>query len=456
MSSLIETTFIGKKVLITGAGGGVGSSLAEDFAKAGAILILTDINSLTLEKTANKLKQYGTQVHTKVTDSSKRSEVEALASFVINDVGGLDILINNAGVGHNGDMAHTSIETWKHLCDINFWAPLYHVYAFLPHFIEKKSGHIVNVVSSQTYFRLPTWGAYATIKLATSCFSETLRYEIRHHNINVTTVYPFLINTPFYKDIKGESLATRLTIKLMPLYSMKPESVSKIIVNAIKEKKAVEKVNILNEFGYYLHLCPTLFDISSKLTYALLGKKETHPNKKLDAETNITNESANFERSYLQKNGFKIDESMSGTHKFEEGYGPKGDHQMSFSATCGPNKIADFINPSSDKFMSLELEGNVTVGGLCEKAPCVGTLDLKYFDENKIRYNFTFEVNNKKYNYTGEKINIKPWNLPVSHTTCYGVLTDVETGQLISKSVVYFKLTDSIQFISTLRLVPSN
>lgn len=451
------TSFVGKKVLITGAGGGIGSCLAENFAQSGAILILTDINESSLEQTAAKLKSYGTQVYTKVTDSSKRDQVEALASFVINDLGGLDVLVNNAGVGHTGEMVETSLETWKRLFDINFWGPLYHVYAFLPHFMEKKSGHIVNVSSGQAYFRLPTWGVYATMKLALSCFSETLRYEIKHHNIKVTTVYPFMVNTPFYKDIKGETIGTWLSMKLLPFYSMKPDSVSKIIFRAIEDGKAIEKVNVLNDVGYYLHLSPSLFNVVSKITYSFLGKKNRYSGKKHACDgPDCTGACNGSGRCFFKKTGFKMDEVMSGSHRFEPGFGPSGEHPMEFCATWGPSNILEWANPFGNNFMTQELEGHVTVGGLCEKAPCKGTLELKYFDEHKIRYSFDFEVNGKKYHFTGEKINIQPWNLPVSHTTCYGVLTDVETGQLISKSTTYFRFKTSAQFVSSFRLVFSN
>jgi short-subunit dehydrogenase len=182
------------------------------------------------------------------------------------------VLINNAGIGHSGEMVETSIETWKRLMDINFWGTLNHVYAFLPWMIENKTGHIVTVSSGQAFFRLPTWGPYATVKLALGAFSEILRFEVRKLGIKVTTVYPFMVNTPFYKDIKGETFGEKLSMKLVPYYSMKPETVGRILFDAVKKQKAVEMVSILNDMGFLSRAIPPLGNLVSLVTIGFMGK----------------------------------------------------------------------------------------------------------------------------------------------------------------------------------------
>lgn len=150
--------------------------------------------------------------------------------------------------------------------------------------------------------------------------------------------------------------------------------------------------------------------------------------------------------------GFRMDEVMSGDHWFEPGCGPSGKLPFEFRVTWGPDDIRTWANPFGEAFMCQPLAGTVTVGGLCENAPCEGTLELRYFDEHKLRYRFTFEAGGKRYRYVGEKVNIQPWNLPVSHTTCYGVLTEEDTGKLISKSVTHFRLKTIPGFLASLRL----
>ena len=268
------TTLQGKKVLITGAAGGIGLNLAKHFAREKSILILTDINELALKRAAEQLKETGCVVHHKVIDVSDQIAVEQTAAWIQRDLGGLDILVNNAGIGHTGEMADTTIDTWKKLIDINFLGPLYHVYAFLPHMKRQRSGHIVNVSSGQAFFRLPTWGPYATIKLALGAFSEILRFEVKKYNIKVTTVYPFMVDTGFYNDIKGETWGQKISMLLVPYYSMKPEKVGRIIFSAIKKQRPVEMVSALNQVVKRMHVIPKATDIMSTATMLFLGKRK--------------------------------------------------------------------------------------------------------------------------------------------------------------------------------------
>ncbi len=150
--------------------------------------------------------------------------------------------------------------------------------------------------------------------------------------------------------------------------------------------------------------------------------------------------------------GFQMEEVMVGEHEFEAGMGPPGKHPMEFKVTWGPENITSWINPGSPDFLTQPLQGVVTVGGLCYDAPCRGTLKLAYFTERKIRYDFAFKVRGKDYRFIGEKVNILPWNLPVSHTTCFGILKEKETGKLVSRSVTYFKLKHAPSFLTSFRL----
>jgi hypothetical protein len=149
--------------------------------------------------------------------------------------------------------------------------------------------------------------------------------------------------------------------------------------------------------------------------------------------------------------GFKMDEVMSGTHKFTDGAGPAGEFPFEFRVTWGPRRLEKWLNPMDGDFMINDLEGVVTVGGLCENAPCTGKLELKYVQEAKIRYIFDFEHAGKKYHFVGEKRDLRPWNLHKTHTTCYGTLTEADTGKVISESVTYFRLNTMVPFLMSFR-----
>jgi len=263
----------GKKVLITGAGSGIGRCLAELLAKEGAFLYLGDINEENIVRVFNDLKGSGVGVKYFVYDVSNQNEVYSVANSILSE-GNLDILVNNAGIGYSNDLVDTPLDMWKRLINVNLLGPIYHTYAFLDHMIKSKSGQIVNVSSGQAFFKLPGWGAYASIKAALGVFSEVLHYEVKRYGISVTTVYPFMVNTPFYKDIKGETFGARLSMKLVPYYSMKPETVAKIILKAIKKEKKVEKVSVLNDVGFYSQFVPFMQDIVATTSSLLLTKKK--------------------------------------------------------------------------------------------------------------------------------------------------------------------------------------
>ena len=149
--------------------------------------------------------------------------------------------------------------------------------------------------------------------------------------------------------------------------------------------------------------------------------------------------------------GFSMDETMTGTHEFVAGAGPAGTHAFEFKVQWGAQDMGEFLNPLGERFMVSDMEGTVTVGGLCEEVPCRGTLELRYLIDKKIRYTFDFDVEGAPYRFVGEKVNILPWNLPTSHTTCFGTLTDGD-GQLISRSLTFFRLRTAPAFLASFRL----
>lgn len=150
--------------------------------------------------------------------------------------------------------------------------------------------------------------------------------------------------------------------------------------------------------------------------------------------------------------GFRMDEVMSGEHEFEPGCGPQGRRPMEFRVSWGPDDILAWLRPSSGKFLWQEAQGTIRVDGLCEDAPCSGTLVLRYFDQHRLVYTLDFEAAGTRYRYVGEKVNIQPWNLLTSHTTCFGRIVEQGTGKLVSTGVTFFRLWTAPKFLASLRL----
>ncbi|MFH1467721.1 MAG: SDR family oxidoreductase [Pseudomonadota bacterium] len=262
--------FSGQRVLVTGAAAGIGLCAARAFAAEGAALILVDRDGEALARAVEELRSGGAQVEGHTVDVSSREQVAAMAADVLA-AGPLDVLVNNAGVGHTAALADTPLETWKKLLEVNLWGVLHHVDAFLPAMRARGRGRIVNVSSGQAFFQLPTWGAYAAIKACVGIYSEILSYEVARDGVKVTTVYPFMVNTGFYKGIEGESAGARLSMKLLPLYSQKPETVGRILVRAAHRGKRVEMVHVINDLGRVVRFTRPVGGLVSRLTQRVLA-----------------------------------------------------------------------------------------------------------------------------------------------------------------------------------------
>ena len=144
--------------------------------------------------------------------------------------------------------------------------------------------------------------------------------------------------------------------------------------------------------------------------------------------------------------GFEIQETMSG-------YDDNGD-PFEFNVTWGVDDWKN-INMGPVKF---DLKGTVLFNN--QICPCEGNLIIDYFGTNSIKYNFDFTANidcanqpyYRKLEYLGEKINIKPWNLLTSHTTCFGVILGDYSNDLVAKTNTFFKLKTIPKFLSSFRL----
>ncbi len=443
-------------ILLTGAAGGIGLHLSSYFAEAGARLILTDINKAALDDAAKRLEKYKTGIATYVVDQADKKAVDAMAADILAKYGAPDILVNNAGIGHHAELADTDFETWHKLMNVNFWGALHYVYAFLPAMKQRNSGHIINVATGQVFYRVPTWGAYTVTKTALAAFSDILRAEAEKNNIRVTTVYPYMVNTGFYKDVEGETLGGQLMVALLPFYSQTPEDVARIIFEAVIDEKPVEMVSPLNYFGKYMRMVPLLSDLFDKVMVLGLSK-EGSANLRDSSLVKSTAETINTLVKAIDNRtpniGFRIDELMSGEHEFTPGHGPAGKRPFEFNVTWGTDNLIEWVNPSSENFMANTLEGTVTVDGLCRNAPCKGRLELRYLQDQKIRYVFDFTVDGKQYHFIGEKRQIFPWNLPWSHTTCFGELREAGKDEVISKSITHFHWDTLPDFLKSLRVV---
>lgn len=197
-------TVQGKVAAITGAGSGIGRATAKLLAQKGCHVAISDVNEKGLAETAEQCGQFGVKVLAARVDVAHRGEVEAWAAQVAREFGGVNIIINNAGVALGSTIEDMRYEDFEWLMNINFWGVVHGTKAFLPHLKAAGDGHIVNISSVFGLIGVPTQAAYNAAKFAVKGFTEALRQELEIEGlpIGVTSVHPGGIKTNIARNAR--------------------------------------------------------------------------------------------------------------------------------------------------------------------------------------------------------------------------------------------------------------
>ena len=187
----------GRVAAITGAGSGIGRALAEELARRGAHLALSDIDEPGLAETVGRCEGSGVKVTSQRLDVADRAAVEAWADQVVADHGAVHLVFNNAGGALGATVDSMSYEDFEWLMDINFWGVVHGTKAFLPHLKAAGQGHIVNLSSVFGLVSIPSQSAYNASKFAVRGFTDALRIEldVERCGVSCTTVHPGGIRT---------------------------------------------------------------------------------------------------------------------------------------------------------------------------------------------------------------------------------------------------------------------
>ena len=179
-----------KRAFITGAASGIGRALAKRLAAEGAAVILCDRDKKGLERTLSDIKALQGKGAIHSLDTSDRNAVHALADKLVAQKGGIDIVINCAGVAQSALVEDLTYDDLEWVMQINFFGMVYGTKAFLPHLLQKGEGHIVNISSMYGFIGIPSQSAYNASKFAIRGFTEALRHELRETPIRVSSVHP--------------------------------------------------------------------------------------------------------------------------------------------------------------------------------------------------------------------------------------------------------------------------
>ena len=196
----------GKRILLTGASSGIGEAAAEQLAHQGATLVVVARRQDRLDALADRITSAGGTALSIACDVSDMDAVDALVADVDNRVGGVDILINNAGRSIRRPLAE-SLERWhdvERTMVLNYYAPLRLTRGFAPGMIERRDGHIINVVTWGVMSEAaPMFAVYNASKAALASVSRVVETEWGRRGVHSTTLYYPLVDTPMIKPTKA-------------------------------------------------------------------------------------------------------------------------------------------------------------------------------------------------------------------------------------------------------------
>ncbi|NOY78480.1 MAG: SDR family oxidoreductase [Calditrichaeota bacterium] len=218
--AMIENRIQNKIVVVTGASEGIGLAVARLFAENGARVVLASRDPEKLKIASAEIQGQSTPI---TCDVSKPEDVIRLKTAVMETFGTIDILINNAGVTRFKPTWETTLEDWQTILNTNLTGTFLVTRAFLPEFMQKKSGHIVNLVSVAGNTAFPNCSAYCSSKFGQLGFTRVLRQELIPYNVRVTAVLPGATDTAIWNDFEETPDRGRM---------MRPRDVAEVVWSA--------------------------------------------------------------------------------------------------------------------------------------------------------------------------------------------------------------------------------
>lgn len=232
-----------KTAFITGAGSGIGRSLAHALAKSGCSVFITDINAENLAKVAEELRLMQANVHERVLDVSDKDDVFRAVDEATKKLGSIEGMFNNAGISFSNLVDEMEYDDFERVMDIDFWGVVHGTKAVLPQMLARGGGHIVNISSIFGIVGVPSQGAYCAAKHAVKGFNESLFYELKDTGVKVHSVHPGGVDTGIIKhgvhkkNIDGDIDADELAKQFKADAKSTPEEAAKVILDGVAKSR---------------------------------------------------------------------------------------------------------------------------------------------------------------------------------------------------------------------------
>ncbi len=193
-------SLVGRRVLITGAARGIGAALAEKLALRGARLALVGLEA---EKLAEVAERCGAGTFVGECDVSRSGEISQAIDAAAEALGGLDVVVANAGIAAGGPLRSQDLRSWERVIEINLLGVMYTDRAALPH-LERSRGYLLNIASTAAALRAPAMSAYCAAKAGVEALSDCLRLEMQPQGVQVGVAYFLYLDTDMVKDAERE------------------------------------------------------------------------------------------------------------------------------------------------------------------------------------------------------------------------------------------------------------
>lgn len=225
-------------IAITGAGSGFGAALAALYAAKGWNVAITDINEERARQTLSSLSKSDGNHFVMPLDVTQTEHWQQLESAVKQKWGGLEILVNNAGVAAAGNVEETSIEDWDWVLDIDLMGVVRGCHQFAGMMKRQQAGHIVNIASFAGLAGLPFVSAYGVAKAGVVALSEALRAEMHPYGVGVTVACPAFVKTGLLDTFRSPRPETRDKVTgWMETSGVSAEQVAEDIANTVRKNQ---------------------------------------------------------------------------------------------------------------------------------------------------------------------------------------------------------------------------
>jgi NAD(P)-dependent dehydrogenase (short-subunit alcohol dehydrogenase family) len=231
----------GRTAVVTGGASGIGRAMLLRFARAGANVVVADVDEAGMAAVAGEAQALGVKALAVRTDVTDLGQVQALAARAFDAFGAVHVLCNNAGVAAWGGLETATHRDWQWVLGVNLWGVIHGVEAFVPRMIARgEPGHVVNTASMAGLIASRGLGVYNTSKYAVVGLSETLAKDLKPHRIGVSVLCPMGVETRIRDSARSRPAALRNErdaegepVELIGRY-LAPETVADMVLAAIE------------------------------------------------------------------------------------------------------------------------------------------------------------------------------------------------------------------------------